>query len=94
MRIVCLDFNEPLAAPQLEYEGTCSIRETGSARKTKVILPVLLGDLLFAYPSWAWFAEGHEVVAIIAADDLTPIARSHVAQILAYRMVLVQSKRQ
>jgi hypothetical protein len=30
----------------------------------------------------AWFAEGHGIVAIIAADDLTPIARAHVAQIL------------
>ena len=54
----------------------------GSARKTKVTLPVLLEVLLFSYPSWAWFAEGHEIVAVIAADDLTPTARWHVAQIL------------
>jgi len=27
-------------------------------------------------------AEGHEIVAIMAADDLTPTARAHVAQIL------------
>jgi hypothetical protein len=38
--------------------------------------------VLFACPALAWFAEGHEIVAIIAADDLTPTARSHVAQIL------------
>jgi hypothetical protein len=38
--------------------------------------------MVLAYPARAWFAEGHEIVAIIAADDLTPTARSHVAQIL------------
>jgi len=37
---------------------------------------------LFANPASAWFAEGHQIVASIAADDLTPTARSHVAQIL------------
>jgi hypothetical protein len=41
-----------------------------------------LGEILFSYPAGAWFAEGHEIVALIAADDLTPTARSHVAQIL------------
>jgi hypothetical protein len=28
-------------------------------------------------------AEGHKIVAVIAADDLTPTARSHVARILS-----------
>ena len=45
-------------------------------------MPVLFGAILFASPAWAWFAEGHEIVAVIAADDLTPAARSHVGQIL------------
>src|SRR6266851_8640522 len=48
-------------------------------RKTKTIL---LGTLLFLSPAWAWFAEGHEIVAVVAADDLTPAARSNVARIL------------
>ena len=43
--------------------------------------PRLRGDS-FLRPAWAWFADGHEIVAVIAADDLTPTARSHVAQIL------------
>jgi hypothetical protein len=43
----------------------------------------LLGLALLSCPVWGWFAEGHEIVAVIAADDLTPTARSHVAQILA-----------
>ncbi|HKD65710.1 MAG TPA: S1/P1 nuclease [Candidatus Binataceae bacterium] len=30
----------------------------------------------------AWFPEGHEIVAIIAADQLTPTAASHIARIL------------
>jgi hypothetical protein len=45
-------------------------------------LAFLLWPLACANPVWAWFAEGHEFVAVIAADDLTPTARLHVAQIL------------
>jgi S1/P1 Nuclease len=37
---------------------------------------------LFARPAGAWFAEGHQTAAIIAANDLTPTSRSRVAQIL------------
>ena len=37
---------------------------------------------LIARPALAWYKEGHEIVAIIAADNLGPAARSHVAQIL------------
>jgi hypothetical protein len=47
-----------------------------------VRLVSVLGLLLLSPPAWAWFAEGHEIVAIIATDDLTPTAKSHVAQIL------------
>jgi hypothetical protein len=32
--------------------------------------------------AWAWGSAGHEMIAIIAADSLTPAARSHIAQIL------------
>jgi hypothetical protein len=53
--------------------------------KTNIVLIVLLSELLLSPPAWGWFAEGHEIVAIIAADDLTPTARSHVAQILGVR---------
>jgi hypothetical protein len=45
-------------------------------------LLTLIGAILFASPAWGWLAEGHEIVAVIAADDLTPAARSHVARIL------------
>jgi hypothetical protein len=50
-------------------------------RHTAALLS-FLGLFLLSHPVWAWFAEGHENVAITAADDLTPTARSHVAQIL------------
>jgi hypothetical protein len=40
------------------------------------------GFFLLSHPAWAWFAEGHKIVAIIAADRLTPSSRSHAAQIL------------
>ena len=53
-----------------------------SVRKARVTLLILFSSLFFALPAGAWFAEGHQIVAIIAADDLTPMARSQVAQIL------------
>jgi hypothetical protein len=33
-------------------------------------------------PAWAWGNQGHEIVAVIAADNLSPAAREHVAKIL------------
>ena len=51
-------------------------------RKSNRVLLSVLGLILVSTPAWAWFNEGHEIVAVIAADDLTPAARSHVAQIL------------
>jgi S1/P1 Nuclease len=48
----------------------------------RIVSIVFLGEILFSYPAWAWFAEGHEIVAVIAADDLTRTAGSHVAEIL------------
>jgi hypothetical protein len=32
--------------------------------------------------AWAWGNQGHEIVAIIAADNRSPAARDHVAKIL------------
>jgi hypothetical protein len=39
--------------------------------------------VFLAAPVSAWFAEGQEVVAIVAGYNLTPTARSHVAQIFS-----------
>ena len=50
--------------------------------KSKTVLLSVFGLFLISRPAWAWFNEGHEIVAVIAADALTPTARSHVAQIL------------
>jgi hypothetical protein len=50
--------------------------------KSQSVLLSLFGLFLVSSPAWAWFPEGHEIVAIVAADDLTPTARSHVAHIL------------
>jgi hypothetical protein len=36
----------------------------------------------FIKPAHAWFAEGHEIIAIIAADNLAPAARSKAGKIL------------
>jgi hypothetical protein len=51
-------------------------------RTIRNLLLAYLGATLFSSPAWAWFAEGHEIVAVLAADDLTRTAGSHVAQIL------------
>jgi hypothetical protein len=43
---------------------------------------ILFGLVLVSRPVWAWSADGHQIIAIIAADELTPTARAPVAQIL------------
>jgi S1/P1 Nuclease len=43
-----------------------------------VVTPVVVA----ATRVWAWLAEGHEIVAVIATDELRPSTKSHVAQIL------------
>ena len=50
--------------------------------KSNSVLLSLFGLVLLSRPAWAWFNEGHEIVAVIAADELMPTARSHVAHIL------------
>src|SRR5260370_24616550 len=37
--------------------------------------------VLLPMSAWAWGYDGHEIVAFIAADNLTPAAQSHVASI-------------
>jgi hypothetical protein len=43
---------------------------------------LVLAVLLCSVSAWAWGPDGHKIVAIIAADNLTPAAASHVADIL------------
>ncbi|MGH7923356.1 MAG: S1/P1 nuclease [Candidatus Binatus sp.] len=38
--------------------------------------------LLCPVSAWAWGSDGHKIVAVIAADNLTPAAAGHVAEIL------------
>ncbi|HZC46802.1 MAG TPA: S1/P1 nuclease [Candidatus Acidoferrum sp.] len=38
--------------------------------------------LLCPAPAWPWGFDGHKIVAVVAADNLTPSAASHVAEIL------------
>jgi len=37
--------------------------------------------LVLPIPAWGWGSDGHKIVAFIAADNLTPAAKSHVANI-------------
>ena len=46
------------------------------------IANLVLAVLLCPVSAWAWGPDGHKIVAIIAADNLTPAAASHVADIL------------
>ncbi len=46
------------------------------------IVNVVLAVLLCPVSAWAWGPDGHKIVAVIAADNLTPAAASHVADIL------------
>ena len=38
--------------------------------------------LLYPVAAWPWGSDGHKIIAVIAADNLTPAAKSHVASIL------------
>ncbi len=46
------------------------------------ILSILVSLVSVPVRGWAWGYDGHQIVAYIAADHLTPAARRHVAQIL------------
>jgi hypothetical protein len=46
------------------------------------IANILLALLLCPVVAWGWGPDGHKIVAVIAADNLTPAAASHVADIL------------
>ncbi|HWY62623.1 MAG TPA: S1/P1 nuclease [Rhizomicrobium sp.] len=55
-------------------------------------LPSLLAVLLFlvpAGPALAWAPEGHQVVAAIALQELTPAARARVAALLGGEVMMV-----
>ena len=47
-----------------------------------LVAAILCGSLLGPSCAWAWDGEGHRVVALIAADHLTPSARAGVADLL------------
>lgn len=46
------------------------------------LIRTMLVVLLIPARVWAWGDDGHEIAAVIAADNLTPAAQSHVASIL------------
>ena len=43
---------------------------------------IFLVFLLVPVRAWGWGNDGHKIVAVVAADNLTPAAQSHVASIL------------
>lgn len=43
---------------------------------------VLIAFLVLPIPAWAWGPEGHEVIARIAADNLSPAAHLRISQLL------------
>jgi hypothetical protein len=57
-------------------------RAIGSTMVLVSILLALIGLLAVPVRGWAWGHDGHQIVAYIAADHLTPTARRKVAEIL------------
>lgn len=53
-----------------------------AARSAALAVTILLAGLLGPSTAWGWGREGHRIVALIAADRLTPAARSQVAALL------------
>jgi hypothetical protein len=51
---------------------------------------IVLLLILFPAPVFAWGTEGHEIVALIAARELDPAARTQVAHLLGSEAMLVQ----
>ena len=49
---------------------------------TAVLALVAVSLILLPGACRAWGLDGHQIIAYIAADHLSPIARRHVAQIL------------
>jgi hypothetical protein len=50
--------------------------------RQNLLLALSVALLLCPASAWAWGLDGHKIVAVIAADNLTPAAASHVAIIL------------
>ncbi len=51
---------------------------------TKAVIGLLALSTFALLPSgaWAWGGEGHRIIALIAADRLTPAARAEVSDLL------------
>jgi hypothetical protein len=56
--------------------------KSGSATTLVATRIVALALILLPMRAWGWGRDGHEIVARIAADNLTPAAQSHAAKIL------------
>jgi hypothetical protein len=57
-------------------------RRQSSRSSARCIANLFFALLIFPVSAWAWGPDGHKIVAVIAADNLTPAAASHVASIL------------
>ncbi len=62
------------------------VKKSGELRRSSrspviCMATVLLLGVLLPISAWAWGYDGHKIVAVIAADNLTPAAQSHVANI-------------
>lgn len=64
------------------FEALC-IEASSQMKKGSLFFLIAVAAAFYRpLPAWTWGNDGHEIVAIIAADNLTPTARAHVAQIL------------
>ncbi len=50
---------------------------------------LLLAALIMPVPAWAWGAEGHEVAAAIALQEMTPKARAQASRLLGGEAMMI-----
>ena len=66
----------------LNWEGVWSVAGMGQIMSRMLAASILCVSLLGPATAWGWGREGHRIVALIAADHLTPAARAGVAELL------------
>jgi len=47
-----------------------------------IVIAAIAAAVVMPSAAWAWGNEGHEIIALIAASELSPVAKAHVEQLL------------
>jgi hypothetical protein len=82
MRAVERKLNRPVGFSKTSRCALQHVASSARGEEVALIRTILLLALFIPVRAWAWGNDGHEIVAVIAAENLTPAAQSHVASIL------------